>query len=222
MKEQRPMCSRCYNKDKACDYGTTLIWPDESLAKGVRHGREARQSSYSTAATRTNQLQLAPFIQANGFEIYFLNTNIADIEHHGYVTPQSRLEIITKIESPDLLQHRTLTPIPPCDEKLISFYDRVLCGATTVENNAQGNPFRAVLIPLALQSNAVLNALQAVSAKVLSLHQPSYRKATLLYHTEALSGLVGTIDNVAKNNECHFEACVLCLLLCWFEVSLCS
>nr|POF13926.1 hypothetical protein CFP56_02950 [Quercus suber] len=143
-----------------------------------------------------------------------------DTEDHSYLAPEPRHEAVAQVESPPLLLHRSLTVIPRYNGTLISFHDRVLRGAATVEDKSvRGNPFRFSITPVALESPVVLDALQAVSVKVIALHQLVYRRPAVSYHTEALSGMVGTIDNLARDSTCLFEACVACILLCWFEVN---
>lgn len=217
MAEQQPICGRCYRKNKTCDFSTTLVWPDDSLANRGRHDRVHRQPAYRNGIASTDEVPLLLTTDLRSGKVYFLNTTVHDIKDHDHLVTNSMLKVTTRVESP--LRDLSLISIPQLDGMLVTFYDRVLCGAATVEENATGNPFRAVIISMAMTSNAVLNALQAVSAKVIALHQPFYHKAALSYHTGALRGLVKTIDQLAKTDEFLLEACILCMLLCWFEVS---
>lgn len=214
--EQQPTCGRCYRKNKICDFGTMLVWPDDSLADRGCHGRVHRKPAYCNSISSTDGVPLILTTDFRSGKVYFLNTTVHDIKNHGHLVTNSMSKVTMRVESP--FRDLPLISIPQLDGMLMTFYDRVLCGAATVEENATGNPFRAVIVSMAMTSSAVLNALQAVSAKVIALHQPFYHKAALSYHTGALRGLVKTIDQLAKTDEFLLEACILCILLCWFEV----
>ncbi|KAK4501121.1 hypothetical protein PRZ48_006927 [Zasmidium cellare] len=156
---------------------------------------------------------------------HFLNTSTEDIEgpagtlkeSAGATLQEHPPEVVAKPLS--ILQNPQPGQGSDYNGALMSFYDLVICSTATIEDTPESNPFRGVLIPLALQSNAVLHALQAVSAKVISLRQPSYQETTLSYHSTALRGLITTIDDLGKSGTSLLEACAASTLLCWFEIS---
>ena len=176
------------------------------------------KSSYSIFTPNSNEINRA--LQDSGqYGAHFLNTSATDIEEHASAAiPYIKRENVAKPKLSRLLRQPSQNQVPNYDATLMSFYDRVICSTATVEDTTEGNPFRGVLIPLALNSPAVLSAIQAVSAKIMTLRQPSYHEKALFFHSSALMCLVTTIDNLPKSDTGLFEACVVSILLCWFEV----
>ena len=176
------------------------------------------KSSYSILTRNSNEINRA-LLDSSQYGAHFLNTSAVDIkEHASAAIPNIKRENVAKQKLSRLLWQPLPNQVPNHDATLMSFYDRVICSTATVEDTTEGNPFRGVLIPLALNSPAVLSAIQAVSAKVMTLRQPSYHEKALFYYSSALKRLVTTIDNLPKSDAGLFEACVMSILLCWFEV----
>lgn len=110
------------------------------------------------------------------------------------------------------------SPLIHYNDTLVSFYDQVICTTSTFVDSIEDNPFRGVLMPLALRFPAVFDAIQAVSARVLTLREPRFHDTALQLYSMSLRNLVVTIDRLIESENGLQEARALSLLLCWFEV----
>ena len=102
----------------------------------------------------------------------------------------------------------------------MDFYDKIICSTSTFVDSPKHNPYRQVLIPLALRSPSVLCALQAISAMILSLRESRFCEVALKFYSHALLHLIHIIDEIPNSTAAIDEACALSVLLCWFEVYL--
>ncbi|VUC24978.1 unnamed protein product [Clonostachys rosea] len=93
--EQRPRCQKCSKLDLTCQYGVRLQWVEDSIARGICHGRQGVWSSDSGKLRRQDTSRgrsvkvpsnaLSP--QPNPAR-FFINTSTDDIEF--YVASQSQ------------------------------------------------------------------------------------------------------------------------------------
>lgn len=184
-----------------CSYAVHLTWPDATSLS---------DTSYAPQALKLESYQHG---------IHFLNTMTADLDRHIAVdhAESPPTEIVMTCTTP-LLVRELYPQVLPYDEILFSFYERKICSTSTFVDNSSKNPYRGMLLPLALRSEAVLDAIHAISARVLALRDPRYLELALAYHSKALQHLNHAIDEISAEDKSIFEACALSMLLCWFEV----
>jgi hypothetical protein len=83
-------------------------------------------------------------------------------------------------------------------------------------NGSEVNPFHEKLVPLAVQSPALLHAMAAVAAGHLSRGQRRYQLPAATRYSMALRGLADALgDPTTARGEATLGAC---LLLCVYEV----
>jgi hypothetical protein len=100
----------------------------------------------------------------------------------------------------------------PYIHHFISFCCRFLVYA----NDSEGNPFQEELVPLAVQSPALLHSMAAVAAGHLSRSQRQHQLTAARHYSMALRALSDTLNDmtIAKSDA----ALGACLLLCVYEV----
>lgn len=92
------------------------------------------------------------------------------------------------------------------------------CRFLAYPNDSEGNPFQDNLVPLAVQSPALLHAMAAVAAGHLSRSQTQHQLAAAKHYSMALRGLTATLsDPTGAKSDATLGAC---LLLCVYEVSI--
>ncbi|CAH0056180.1 unnamed protein product [Clonostachys solani] len=94
--EQRPKCQKCRKLDLTCQYGVRLQWVEDSIARGICHGRQGVWSSDSGKLRRQDTSRghsekvpsnaLSP--QPSPARFFFINTSIGDVEF--YAASQSQ------------------------------------------------------------------------------------------------------------------------------------
>ncbi|KAH8689185.1 fungal-specific transcription factor domain-containing protein [Talaromyces proteolyticus] len=230
--EQRPVCRHCLKSNVECVYGLRLVWHEESLSKGMCHGRLGVWSKKgplgrSNQQQRLQKLELRSecrvFDRANvrsteekdKRSVTFLNTTEHDVrvylEYEGFVespvahTPSSSLR-----NAPHALDY---------DSALLSYYEAVVCSSCTLLDDASHNPYRHLILPMALQSEGLYHATLAVSAQILGLAEPKYRFAALNHGHQALKCLIVTLKRGKWSNAEIDEILGLALMLCWFEIT---
>ncbi|KAI1379316.1 fungal-specific transcription factor domain-containing protein [Hypoxylon crocopeplum] len=89
--ESRPRCRKCHKANRTCQYGIRLQWLEDSVARGIRHGREGVwRPKYTTTrnACTPSSLSRERFQESPDSEgyraglkgvVYFLNTFSRDI-----------------------------------------------------------------------------------------------------------------------------------------------
>lgn len=83
-------------------------------------------------------------------------------------------------------------------------------------NDSEGNPLQEELVPLAVQSPALLHAMAAVAAGHLARGQNQHQFAAAKHYSMALRGLTAILsDPVSAKSDAALGAC---LLLCVYEV----
>ncbi|KAL2845261.1 fungal-specific transcription factor domain-containing protein [Aspergillus pseudoustus] len=229
--EGRPKCRRCARLNVDCEYGIRLIWHEESMARGVCHGREAVWSKRGTsnrgqaawmAPRRTNGDTLPqehrPTRSAR--EWMFLNTSTHDLElylnlSHDTDNPSSQL---MPALSPPLTTLPFKTPSQN-DPTLLSYFEHIICSSSTLIDNAHCNPYRYLILPMAMSSEGLYHATLAIAANTLRLSNPSYRLPALEHHSRALAHLRYLLSQDEWTERELDEMIGLVLMLCWFEIS---
>jgi hypothetical protein len=91
------------------------------------------------------------------------------------------------------------------------------CRFLAYPNDSEGNPFQEELVPLAVQSPALLHSMAAVAAGHLARSQGQHRLTAARHYSMALRGLTATLSNpMTAKSDATLGAC---LLLCVYEVS---
>jgi hypothetical protein len=98
----------------------------------------------------------------------------------------------------------------------IHHFSTFCCRYLTYPNDSEGNPFEEELMPLAVQSPALLHAMAAVAAGHLARGQKQHLVAAAKHYSMALRELTATLsDPVSAKSDAALGAC---LLLCVYEV----
>ncbi|KAL3483507.1 fungal-specific transcription factor domain-containing protein [Aspergillus germanicus] len=228
--EGRPKCQRCARLNVDCGYGVKLIWHEESMARGVCHGRQAVWSKRD--ASNRNKRAKGQFRQYTENETteqilrytnrdwVFLNTSSHDLELYlnlSHDTDNPSPTSISFLATP-------LTTIPTNarsldDPTLLSFFERIICSSSTLVDNAHCNPYRYLILPMAMCSTGLYHATLAIAANTLRLSNPSYRVPALEHHSRALAHLRYLLSQDEWTERELDEMIGLVLMLCWFEIS---
>ncbi|KAI9846611.1 MAG: hypothetical protein M1837_003852 [Sclerophora amabilis] len=104
------------------------------------------------------------------------------------------------------------------DAMLIAYYESVICSSSTLLDDEANNPYRFVILPMALQSDALYQATLAISANTLRLKHPEYAVIALGHRQKALKGLIDIINRPDCGSRETDEMLGLVLMLCWFEI----
>ncbi|KAH8820718.1 fungal-specific transcription factor domain-containing protein [Xylogone sp. PMI_703] len=218
--EGRPSCSRCLNDGRSCEYILQLIWQDESLQRGVRHGRGRNIPVSFADPTPTSDF--AEGVQWNSQshkKRHFLNTSCQDIEA---VIAQpavlfhksARREYTSKLQpGPQIVDFSNI------DGHLFQYYESHICQSLTLVDDSS-NCFRHIILPLSLCHECIRRSLLAVGALYLSLDKPTttldYHSLALRYKQRALCQLRRDITMSDKFSKDHIL--VSMLLLCLFDI----
>jgi hypothetical protein len=232
--ENRPICRRCARNNSPCGYGIRLIWNEESVARGVCHGRagvwskrsnvehggskdtarqdngiEDRQTSRLEQTDRSNPVWM------------FLNTTTTDLEIHlDGARPKATGSDIPRSDplSPSLSTIPAKGRRSDYDPALMSYFEHTICSSSTLVDNAHYNPYRYLILPMALQSEGLYHATLAIAANTLGLSNPKYRLPALEHHNRALGHLRGLLTHDTWGEKELDEMLGLVLMLCWFDV----
>lgn len=232
--ETHPICRRCSRKNSPCGYGIRLVWHEESLARGVCHGRAGVWSKRidSGRATQKNNIrqgtdsedretQPSKTAKYRSRKWMFLNTTMKDLEIHfdGGRIRCSSAEARQRRES----LGSGITTIP-CDGRsnldpiLMSFFEQVICSSSTLVDNSLYNPYRYLILPMALESQGLYHATLAIAANTLKLSDSKYSLPALEHHSRALSHLRALLSHDSWGEKELDEMLGLVLMLCWFDV----
>jgi hypothetical protein len=151
----------------------------------------------------------------------FLNTTTKDLEIHfdDNWTKSSSAKQQSRHESLGL----PLSTIPcnarsKFDPVLMSYFEQIICSSSTLVDNVLYNPYRYLILPMALQSQALYHATLAIAANTLKLSDPRYRLPALEHHHRALSHLRTLLSRDLWTEKELDEMLGLVLMLCWFDV----
>jgi Fungal specific transcription factor domain len=237
-----------------CSYGLHLTWHEESLSKGICHGRSGVWSkNMNTRHSRNgNQQQF----QSNGLFMtesldqskssqgtretcgaVFLNTTAHDVKlyfNYGGIEKGPEEQDLDEPPEEEISHHALSLPVLSnstlgtvrtldCDPSLLSYYEAVICSSRTLLDDAKNNPYRHLILPMAMQSEGLYHATLAVSAQILRISDSRFRFAALDHGQKALKCLIATIQRGTCNGNWSRtdidEILGLALMLCWFEIT---
>ncbi|OQE42256.1 hypothetical protein PENCOP_c004G05276 [Penicillium coprophilum] len=226
--ETHPICSRCTRNNASCGYGLRLVWHEESLARGVCHGRAGVWSKRKDERKRERLEHVDDILSRRSEHArdnrtwMFLNTTMIDLQiHFDGAQPNCK-------EMKPFSQQSPLSPwlntIPPgqrsdCDPVLLSYFENIICSSATLVDNAHYNPYRYLILPMALQSDGIYHAALAIAANTLKLSDQRYRLSALEHHHRAISHLRGLLSKDSWVESELDEMLGLVLMLCWFDIS---
>ncbi|KAJ5143542.1 transcriptional regulator family: Fungal Specific TF [Penicillium bovifimosum] len=229
--ETHPICRRCARNNVPCEYGVRLIWHEESLARGVCHGRAGVWSKAKDAGKKKkaleqadveNRLSLRPHARADQ-PWMFLNTTVIDLKIHLDGTQPDSNELKAFWEpgpsSSWLKVAPSDSPKSGWEPVLMSYFEDVICSSSTLVDNAHYNPYRYLILPMALQCQGLYHAALAIAANTLKLSDQKYRLPALEHHHRALSHLRGLLNKHSWEENELDEMLGLVLMLCWFDIS---
>ncbi|GLA23316.1 hypothetical protein AnigIFM63326_007906 [Aspergillus niger] len=205
-----------------------LTWLDESIAKGVCHGRAGVWSKNGRKRKDVSDEQGLEMVRhtlpnASHQQWMFLNTSADDVNRlcmeyqtvYGGILPshQRRLLLSPALNTmPATASHRSSE-----DQMLLAFFEAVICSSSTLVDNVQSNPYRYLILPMALNSDGIYHAALAISANTLRLSKVRYRVPALEHHHRALLYLQSLLDRDSWSDREMDEILGLVLMLCWFE-----
>lgn len=105
------------------------------------------------------------------------------------------------------------------DSSLLYYYEAVVCSSCTLLDDADHNPYRHLILPMAMQSEGIYHATLAVSAQILGIAESKYRFAALYHANRALKCLITTLQRGNWSGAEIDEILGLALMLCWFEIT---
>jgi hypothetical protein len=105
------------------------------------------------------------------------------------------------------------------DTALMSYYETVICSSSTLLDDARHNPYRHVILPMAMASEGLYHATLAVSAQTLRLSEPKYGVAALKHGQKAIQALIGILKRGIESDADMDELLGLALMLCWYEIT---
>ncbi|KAF7588350.1 hypothetical protein BBP40_005878 [Aspergillus hancockii] len=105
------------------------------------------------------------------------------------------------------------------DSALLSYYDTVICSSSTLLDDARHNPYRHVILPMAMASEGLYHATLAVSASTLRLSEPRYGVAALKHGQKAIQALIRILKRGIQSDADMDELLGLALMLCWYEIT---
>ncbi|KAL1889644.1 hypothetical protein Sste5346_008763 [Sporothrix stenoceras] len=121
--------------------------------------------------------------------------------------------------------------IPAAESHLLDFYTAIVCSKATMLDERDHNPFRFILLPMAMSSRRVYYGLLAVAASKLAAsaaaaasssdtHNTQAHALALTYRQYALGGLRQFLSTIRPTEpEDLLEALAAAIPLCWFEVA---
>ncbi|EPE06881.1 hypothetical protein F503_03308 [Ophiostoma piceae UAMH 11346] len=275
--EHRPACLKCQKAGLSCSFGVRLTWIEDSIARGMCHGREgvinktrkrARSSTQTTQATsraassvpstascNTLQNTISPLDQRLS-PLHFINTSYQDVvfylqadddDAHDSTIPATRrnhvrvdngnadmlsCEDITKAPSPaHQEQAGSITRvlggkwaplfgnISRAESHLLDFYTVIVCSKATILDEREHNPFRFILLPMAMSSTRIYHGLLAVAAGKMAATGKDCHTLALKYRQYALGGLRQLLSTLSTEPQDLVEALASAIALCWFEIA---
>ncbi|KAJ5626863.1 hypothetical protein N7528_004290 [Penicillium herquei] len=156
----------------------------------------------------------------------FLNTTERDLQiYFDGITIQEGEEIHAALYANPCSLTPGLSTIPSglrrldYDPALLSYFEQTICSSCTLVDNAHYNPYRYLILPMALQSKGLYHATLAQAANTLRLSDPRYRLPALEHHHRALNYLRALLKLSYWADKELDEMLGLVLMLCWFDDS---
>jgi hypothetical protein len=200
-------------------HGRAGVWSKRGEADRGQPEGKSRQGVKSKGRS-VRQTELTVYSNRNWI---FLNTTFGDLEIHFDGTfPRKARPAST------LPEYRSLTPClstfpnsgrrSECDPALMSYFENIICSSSTLVDSAHYNPYRYLILPMALESEGLYHATLAIAANTLRLSDSRYRLPALEHHHRALSHLRELLSHDTWGEKELDEMLGLVLMLCWFDV----
>ncbi|ETN38053.1 uncharacterized protein HMPREF1541_07676 [Cyphellophora europaea CBS 101466] len=119
---------------------------------------------------------------------------------------------------PGSLSIMPVSTLRASDYSLLAYYESIIC-PSSVFLEGISNPYRQVLLPMALQSRGMFHATLAISANTLRLSSAEYAVLALEHQRQALRHLMHLIKREDMDATSMDEVLGLVLMLCWFDIS---
>lgn len=239
-------------KNLKCGYDIRLTWQEDHEARGVSHGRTGvwskagRSPTAPKPALNSNETFGVPRFPTIE-NARFLNTTFNDVEMHlGHTEADqadqaegAEVADTTLLHGWDMMEYEDLSPDPGSPERalslfahagktsqydhiLIQHYEKTICSSSTLLDDERYNPYRHVLLPMAMDPHApgIYHATLAISANVLRLANSEYAVVALDHRQRALRRLISLLEHGRADTSREMDEMLgLVLMLCWFEVS---
>ncbi|TVY13574.1 hypothetical protein LARI1_G006452 [Lachnellula arida] len=219
--EEKPSCTRCAKDGRICEYIVRLTWEEDSLSRGVKHGRAARSRSAdrvsSSGLAARSQIPAPQYIQDYGS--YFINTNVLDLEgkpiHKATACMRYRRPVI-----PRTLNLTAVYGLSSMDGALFQYYQSQVCHDLTLVDDIS-NGYRHIVLPMSTAYESVMESVLAMAALYLDLNTPStsvdYYAIALRHKQKALNGLR---QDLGTNGRAHTDhVLVSMLMLCLLDIT---
>ncbi|KAJ5571367.1 transcriptional regulator family: Fungal Specific TF [Penicillium sp. DV-2018c] len=152
----------------------------------------------------------------------FLNTTVIDLKiHFNGIQPDSKELKALLPPGPSsswLKMAPSDSPRSTFEPVLMSYFEHVICSSSTLVDNANYNPYRYLILPMALQCNGLYHAALAIAANTLKLSDQRYSLPALEHHHRALNHLRSLLGQDSWEENELDEMLGLVLMLCWFDV----
>lgn len=109
--------------------------------------------------------------------------------------------------------------ISPTESRLLDFYTAIVCSKATILDERDHNPFRFILLPMAMASTRVYHGLLAVAAGKLAATGKDCHALALMYRQYALGDLRQFLSTIRTEPQDLLDALASAISLCWFEVN---
>ncbi|TVY43891.1 Transcriptional activator protein [Lachnellula occidentalis] len=219
--EEKPSCARCAKDGRICEYVVRLTWEEDSLSRGIKHGRAARSRPTdrisSSGLAERSQIPATQYIQDYGS--YFINTNVLDVEgkpiHKATACVRYRRPVI-----PRTLNSTGVYGLSSMDGALFQYYQSQVCHDLTLVDDIS-NGYRHIVLPMSTTYESVMESVLAMAALYLDLNTPStsidYYAIALRHKQKALNGLR---QDLATDGGAHTDhVLVSMLMLCLLDIA---
>ncbi|KUJ23642.1 uncharacterized protein LY89DRAFT_189135 [Mollisia scopiformis] len=216
--EERPVCSRCLDDGRSCEYVLRLIWEDESSRRGVKHGRgKNAEISFVDPTPSKDVAEKAQWRPRRNGRSYFLNTIPEDMDaaqSMAVMRFDGRYKSMPRLHVPQTLG------LSNVDRILFQYYQVQVCRNLTLVDDSS-NCYRQIILPLSISYECVKRSILAIGALYLSLNQPS---VLVDYYSLALHQKQRTLhqlryDIASLNGASSNHVLVAMLMLCLFDIT---
>ncbi|KAJ5223577.1 hypothetical protein N7468_008119 [Penicillium chermesinum] len=153
----------------------------------------------------------------------FLNTTASDIHVYYYGSAQGTTSPHYPRRTTCLVRGLSSIPVHnqrlEYDPTLMTYFEHTICSSSTLVDNAHYNPYRYLILPMALESEGLYHATLAIAANTLRLSNSRYRLPALEHHNHALTYLRMLLTRERWDEKELDEMLGLVLMLCWFDIS---
>lgn len=108
------------------------------------------------------------------------------------------------------------------DNILLSYYDKIICTSTSLLDDSTNNPNRHAMLPLAMRSPSVYQALLMVSASEICRVSKSFELLAIQYREMVLKSIRLAIQNFDRNSDNLEELLAIVIIYCASEVCISS